>query len=444
MAIAIRPWTKGFLIVRESAPCFTLFHALGPNVVQTMPQVKITARNAPTLPTPAEGNIEYFDIILPGFGLRVSSKGRRTWFARYRIKGRKAKGSMSLGTVNDLDLADARDRAKDAFRAARKGLDPAEPVRRERHAETFKELAERYIDEYAKKRKRSWQADERIIKRELNPAIGNMKASSVARADIRQILRRIADRGAPIMANRTREAARMIFSWAISEEIGGVEHNPCEGLRRPSEENSRDRVLSADEIATLWNALTKPPAGMPYRCALALKLQLVTIQRKGEIVGAEWSEIDQREKVWTIPASKAKNGLAHRVPLTDTALEILAQIKKFSGGSRWLFPSPSGDRPMAARAINHAVLRVIGKIGLKNVRPHDLRRTGASHMTSLGISRFIVGRLLNHAEREVTAVYDRHSYDREKRQALEAWARRLDEIVSGKAQPSNVVELARA
>lgn len=406
-----------------------------------MPQVKITARNAPTLPAPAEGNIEYFDMILPGFGLRVSSKGRRTWFARYRIKGRKAKGSMSLGTLTDLDLADARDKAKDAFRTAHKGHDPAEPIRKERHAETFKELGERYIKEYAKKRKRSWRSDERIILRELNPAIGNMKASAVRRADIRQILRTITERDAPIMANRTRETARMVFAWALSEEIGGIELNPCAGIKPPAEEKSRDRVLSADEIATLWKALTKPPAGMPYRCALALKLQLVTIQRKGEVVGAEWHEIDEREKMWTIPAEKAKNGLAHRVPLSDAALEILGQIKKFSRGSRWLFPSPAGDRPMAARAINHAVLRVIDKLGIENVRPHDMRRTGASHMTSIGISRFMVGRVLNHSERGVTAVYDRHSYDREKRQALDAWAARLEEIVTGKAKASNVVEL---
>jgi integrase len=409
-----------------------------------MPQVKINARNAPTLPAPPQGNIEYFDIILPGFGLRVSSQGRRTWFARFRIRGRKGKGSMSLGTINDLDLADARDRAKDAFAVARKGLDPADPIRKERHAETFKELGERYIEDYAKKRKRSWQADERIIKRELNPAIGNMKALAVKRADIRQILRGILDRDAPIMANRTRELARMIFSWAIDEEIGGVEHNPCDGIKQPAEENSRDRVLSADEIATLWRALTKPPGGMPYRCALALKLQLVTIQRKGEIVGAEWTEIDEREKVWTIPAAKAKNGLAHRVPLSDTAIEILKQIKKFSRGSRWLFPSPAGDRPMAARAINHAVIRTLHKMGLKNVRPHDLRRTGASHMTSIGIPRFNLGKVLNHVERGSTKVYDRHSYDREKRQALDAWAARLEEIVAGNARPSNVVELARA
>jgi integrase len=371
------------------------------------------------------------------------------------VRGRKAKGSISLKFGID-ELADARGAAKDALRAAEKGIDPAEPARKERHAETFHELATRFIEEYAKgphykdgkgaPRKRSWQTDQRIINRDLNPIIGNMKALMVTRADIRQVLRTVLERDAPIMANRVYEVVRMIFTWAIREEIGGIEHNPCEGLPRPSQEHSRDRVLSAEEIKTLWGALSNPPAGMTHRCALALKLQLVTAQRKGEIINAEWAEIDgDDERIWTIPADKAKNGQSHRVPLSDMALDLLREIKKLSGRSRWLFSSPRGDKPMIARAVNYALSRTKHKLGVGNdVTPHDLRRSAASHMTSIGISRFIVARVLNHAEQGVTAVYDRHSYDREKRQALEAWARRLEEIITRVQQPSNVQELRRA
>src|SRR6185437_16572202 len=137
--------------------------------------------------------------------------------------------------------------------------DPAEPKRQERHAETVKELAARYIREYAqgphyredgtgKPRKRSWKTDQRIIDREVIPAIGNMKALTVKRADVRQILREVLARDAPIMANRVHETIRGMFAWAIAEEIGGVEHNPCDGLARPSKENARERVLNADEV----------------------------------------------------------------------------------------------------------------------------------------------------------------------------------------------------
>jgi hypothetical protein len=126
---------------------------------------------------------------------------------------------MSLGVLDlkNVDLAGARGLAKDALRAADKGKDPAAPKRLERHAETFRELADRYVQEYAKKRKRSWKTDERSIKRDLRPALGNMKAAAVRRADIPQVLRNIVDREAPIMANRTLELVRMIYSWAISE-----------------------------------------------------------------------------------------------------------------------------------------------------------------------------------------------------------------------------------
>jgi integrase len=205
-------------------------------------------------------------------------------------------------------------------------------------------------------------------------------------------------------------------------------------------------VLSPDEIAAFWKALDSRPAGMPRRCAIALMLELVTAQRKGEVVGAEWSEMDrEQERVWVIPAEKAKNGLAHRVPLSDLALSLLAELKPLSGGSKWLFPSPKADRPMEPRAVNHAVLRVIDKLGVGgDMTPHDLRRSAASHMTGMGISRFVVARILNHVERGVTAVYDRYSYDREKRQALDAWARRVTAIIAGEREASNVYELARA
>ena len=425
-----------------------------------MPQVKLTARNVPTLPAPAEGRIEYFDIGTPGFALRVSAPAegrepRRAYIVRYRIRGRRAKGSLTLGTTRDTDLAEARDAAKDALRAAAKGNDPAAPKRKARRAETFKELADRYLEEYAKRRKRSWKTDERSIKRDLLPTLGNMKASSIRRPDVREVLRTIVDRGAPIMANRTLDLLRTIFGWAISEEIGGVEHDPCDGVPQPAEERSRDRVLSADELAALWKALSSPLSGMPPRIALALKLVLVTAQRKGEVASAEWKDMDlERERVWTIPAEKVKNGLAHRVPLSWLALEVLAEIKKAGAGSRWvikrtadnsgwLFPSPAGDKPITGRAINHAVLRVLDKLSAGEMRPHDLRRSAASHMASMGISRFVIGRILNHVERGVTAVYDRHGYDPEKRQALDAWARRLSEIIAGTAPASNVVPLAR-
>src|SRR5215470_10789600 len=232
-----------------------------------MPQVKFTSRGISALPAPASGRVEYFDIGLPGFGLRVSAEGRRTWLVRYRVKGRSGKGSMTLGTFDAerFGLAEARDKAKDALRAAEKGIDPAEPIRKARRADSVKELAERFLEDYAKKRKRSWRTDERIIERDIVPEIGNLKASAVTRANIREVLRTITARDAPIMANRVLGLLRKMFNWAIAEEVGGVEHNPCALVSKPAQENQRDRVLSVEEIATLWKAFDDPKARLPKR-----------------------------------------------------------------------------------------------------------------------------------------------------------------------------------
>jgi integrase len=228
-------------------------------------------------------------------------------------------------------------------------------------------------------------------------------------------------------------------------------------VRAPAKENQRDRVLSADEIRTLWNGLDD--AGMTPAIKLALKLQLVSAQRKGEIVGAAFSEFDLEGKTWEIPAERSKNGIAHKVPLSPLALTLIEEALSLAGDSLWLFPSPRGDGHIDPRAVNHALRRACmppeqrpksarysqaPAIGVEGVVPHDLRRSAASGMTALGINRLVVSKILNHVESSVTAIYDRYAYDAEKRHALEAWASHLESILTGKPKADNVVTLATA
>ncbi len=213
-------------------------------------------------------------------------------------------------------------------------------------------------------------------------------------------------------------------------------------VRAPAKENQRDRVLSAEEIRTLWKGLDTAP--MSEGVKLVLKLQLATAQRKGEIVGAALAEFDLEDNVWTIPAERSKNGQAHRVPLSPLALSLIAETRKHAGDSPWLFPSPRDRGPITPPAVNRAVYKSLPAIDVADLTPHDLRRTAASFMTSLGISRLTVSKILNHVETGVTAVYDRHSYDAEKRHALDTWAAHLESIVKGKPAASNVVSLATA
>ena len=397
-----------------------------------MPTVKLTDRLIQSI-SPGSKRIEYWDAKMPGFGLRVAPSGRKTWILMYRTQGRLRR--LSLGIYPSLFLADAREEAGDAQHAVAKGTDPAGVKQADRRAETFAELADDYLVRYAKRRKRTWRKDERAIERDLKPAFGHRKAKEIKRKDVARLLHSIVERGAPVQANRTLEILRKLYNWAIAEEI--VEVNPCYMIEAPGEERQRERVLKDEEIRLVWAAI-EPET--PLMRAM-FKLRLVTAQRGGEIAHMRKEDIDWNSGWWTIPGEYTKNGLSHRVPLNSVALNILQDIEETSADSPWVFPSPRGDNPITV--IWKAAKRIRDRSGVEFV-PHDLRRTAASRMTGdLGIGRLTVQKILNHAESGVTAVYDRHSYDAEKRNALEAWGRRLEEILGGNAK-SNVVPLARA
>lgn len=373
-------------------------------------------------------------------GLRITPSGTKTWIYMYRHAGKPR--MQTLGVYPAVSVAEAHKAFGDAMLAHQTGLDPAfksvTEHKREREAPTFNALAEAYIEGYAKKRKRTWAEDERILKRDVLPKFGSHKAQAIERRDVRKLLDEIVARGAPIGANRTLAVVRKLFNWAVSRDL--VPNNPCVGVGAPSEENQRDRVLTESEIRTVLVNLPTMP--VTERARLALLLQLLTAQRCGEILGAEWAEFDLPAAWWTIPAGKAKNKLTHRVPLSPLALLVLAHAKAIGHGSRYVFASPRGDKPMVETVLARGVHRNLELLGVPHFTPHDLRRTAASHMTGMRISRLVVSKILNHVESGVTAVYDRHSYDHEKREALDLWAQKLDELGFAASLDQNEVKVA--
>ena len=330
----------------------------------------------------------------------------------------------------DLPLGAARDKARDHLREVAHGRDPAAEKAAGRKAETFEELALDYLERYAKKRKRSWHRDELMLAHDLLPRFATMKATAITRRDVNRLLDSIVDRGAPIQANRTFGILRRIYSWGIERDIVAV--NPCQGIRAPGEEKARDRVLTEDELRAVWNALAPEQA----QIAAMFKLRILTAQRGGEVATIRRSDLDLQGAWWTIPGELSKNGLAHRVPLAPQAVEIVKEALRAAGDDECLFPSPTSDGPV--RSIWRPVARIRKRSGVE-FRPHDLRRTAASLMTGMGISRLTVAKILNHVESSITAVYDRHSYDAEKRQALEAWAVRVEQIVTGRTADANKI-----
>jgi integrase len=162
--------------------------------------------------------------------------------------------------------------------------------------------------------------------------------------------------------------------------------------------------------------------------AIALKLLLVTGQRRGELSKARWEHVNLDGALWIIPAANSKNGKEHKVPLSTLAVEHFQRLKTFSGTSDWVLPGVADDAPITERAITKAAERAQELIGIPHWVPHDLRRTAATQIAELGYPPHVVEKVLNHTLQGVQAVYNQHDYLAEKRDALEAWANRLRAI----------------
>ncbi len=400
------------------------------------------------------GRVEYWDDNVTGLSIRVSEAGRKTWSVVYRINGRLRRYTIGVHPV--VGLADARRKAAAALIQVASGADPAAAKVAARRAETFAELAAEYIENHAKFKKRG-DEDRRVLygsphkkRTGKRPHIGlvkrwgTRKVRDLTRRDVRELLDEVAKRG-PIMANRTLAIVRKVFNFAIERDWLDV--NPCHMVKRVVRERPRDRVLTEDEIRAVWSALD----GEQPLMATLVRLRLLTAQRGGEMLGARWEEVDLTTGWWTIAGDRSKNGLSHRVPLSPQALCLFKELHTGREATRrpnedgvpelspWVFPSTRKIGPHIHHA-QKAFERLVARSGVK-FRGHDLRRTAASLMVGGGVPRLVVSKILNHVETGVTAVYDRHSYDPEKRAALDYWGSRLEEIVSAE-QPARVLAFA--
>jgi integrase len=209
-----------------------------------------------------------------------------------------------------------------------------------------------------------------ILEKDVLPRFGRRKAKDITRRDIIAPLDDIVARGAPIQANRTLKIVRKLFNWALGRDL--LDANPCYRIPKPSNEKRSDRVLTEEEMRVVWAALE----GEAPLTAAAFKLRLLTAQRGAEVLAMRWDQISIGW--WTIPAEVAKNGLAHRVPLSRQALALLEEIRPLSDGSEWVFPAARGEGHRVA--IHKAHNRIRRRSGVWFV-PRDLRRTAATHMT---------------------------------------------------------------
>ena len=411
-----------------------------------MPRLTLTPKGIGGLRVPVAGRVDYHDLLQDGLALRVTSHGARSWSVRYYIAGRQER--LTLGAYPDLSLADARARAKEARQDAADGKSRAVVKRDSRTTKTFGDVAEDFIAKWAKPRKRTWRDDARRLRGPvLKPWRGRL-ITEIARRDVRELLASV---GAtkPVEANHLLALVRKVFNWAINEEH--VTANPCAMMPKPGAEHARDRVLSDDEIRAVWSALSTLPAGV----AAQYHLQLLTAARFGEVSAMRWADVDLAGAWWTVPASGSKNRLAHRVPLSKPALEILkGQRATVPADAAFVF---AGHRDNDVRAFalyggtakrgGPKTLRGADGTPIANIRPHDLRRTAATRLSAAGVGRPTIKALLNHVDPGVTAIYDRASHDVPKREALDKWAVMLAGILTPPAPAvtgSNVRAFRRA
>lgn len=388
-----------------------------------------------------------------GFGLGVSPASRKIFIYMFRFNG--AARRMTLGNYPVPSLSQAHEHHAKARQKLEKGIDPGiESVkgkRQAREAYTVFELAHDYIEKHAKRKKRSWKEDQRMLNKDVIPKWAKRKAASITRLDVVNLLDEVRDRAEAIgekgvQANRTLEVIRKMYNFAVGRSI--VEHSPCAVIETPAAENKRDGVLSEAEIRIFWNSLDK--SRMERATQLPLKLQLVALQRKGELVQIEKTYIDLKNRWWTQTKEKVKNNIAHRVWLSNTAMELAREAMELSGDSKWLFPGRVAGKHLTPQAVDQALRdaqtnnpkrKTVNVFNIPKIVPHDLRRTGATYTTGAGISRFIISRILNHVDKSITARYDLHGHDNEKKRALDTWERKLRAILFN--EKSKVVNLKR-
>jgi integrase len=386
----------------------------------------------------AVGRQEYWDTSTKGLVLRVEG-GSKSWWLVYWSPtdrtpgGRPIRRRRNLGRWPAVTVAGARRNAQRLRLLIDNGLDPArESVDAARLREMgFAELGRRYIQEVSKPNKASWQDDRWMLERVILPLWGNRPVSSISTAEVQELMRAIAQRG-PVLANRAMTIVRQTFRLGVIE--GLVPANPATGLPKPGKEKPRTRVLSPGEIGALWHACEQEPSPL----AFVLMLRLLTAQRGREILHLNVKDLEPAPDGlwWNLPAAVTKSRRAHRLFLGPTAIKILRSLEPSPAG--WFFPWPDDPRKPIGD-YSHVWARVRRNSGTEGWDPRDLRRTAATLMSRNRVPRFIVRRVLNHADREVTAVYDLYEYDDEVRRALLILDKAVLGIVSGQSELTNLL-----
>jgi integrase len=378
-----------------------------------MTRRSLTVAAVQRIKPPKRGQVEHFDKGYPGLALRVSYGGGKSWAFFYRIGGKLRR--MTLGTFPAISLAEAREAWREARQDVATGRDPSRSAGRSPH--DFSSVANDWLKRDQGKNKSRAEV-KRVVDRELVPAWGHRAVSDIGRRDILDLIDGIADRGSPIMARRVHAYVHRLFKWAVWRGIVGV--NPASGLPKPGSETERDRVLSDEEVVSIWKAAQK--IGWPF--GPALQLLMLTGARREEISQLQWLEIDIKNAVISLAGERTKNGKPHDIHLSKPALTLLSKLPRVAD-SEFVF-TLTGQKPI------HGWSGIKADLPIENWRIHDLRRTAATGLQKLGTPLQVTEAILGHvagSRSGIVGVYQRYTYDAERRSALEAWGKHVMALV---------------
>ena len=395
----------------------------------------LTARTVATI-KPLPHRQEIPDAHMPGLYLVVQPTGARSWAVRYRSNGQPRK--HTLGAYPKLDLKAARTLAGTALRAAAEGRDPGREKAQQRTIlpDTVEAVAKQFVELHCRRanRPRTIEGTQQLLDLHVLPRWRRRLIKDITRRDVLALLDGLVESGRPLAANRALSAIRKLFNWAMDRDI--IASSPCAGVKPPSAENVRDRVLSDAELRDIW--LAADTLGGPF--GALVKLLMLTGQRRDEVARMAWGEVDLDAQLWTLPKERSKNGQPHDIPLSDPAVAILESLPRI--GDTFVLTT-DGKSASSNYGANKKRLDALLPGDMPPWWLHDLRRTAASGMARLGVNLPVIEKVLNHSSGSfggIVGVYQRHNFSDEKRHALERWGAHVADLVSGR-RSRNVVRL---
>ena len=428
----------------------------------SVPKKTLTDRGLKAL-KPAAKLYDVMDTVTPGFGVRVSERGRKTFILIARYPGSTNPTRRSLGEYGAVTLEMARRRARDWLELIRQGKDPVAEAERKKQAEerkranSFAAVAEDFIKEKLSLERQGTDV-EREIRREFIPSLGQLPISEITPEVVVPIIKR-KKTTAPAQARNLLGTLKRLVAWAAHQHCYGISTSPLTVLKPSAIVGDKavgDRVLDDDELAALWRAARR----MRYPYGPIYQLLVLTALRLNEVADASWPEFDLDRLIWVIPAERMKGKTSkarpHAVPLMQEILAILKCLPQFKQGS-FLFSTTYGKKPVwmtdkVKRKLDARMLRTLRAVARKRgsdsqgvqLNPwtnHDIRRTVRSHLSRLKISEEAREAVLGHARPGIKGVYDRYEYFDEKHEALTLWAARLRSIVE--LRRPNFIPLAK-